>query len=197
MPAIRPSGRGGPAPDPKALRRSNPADSTSWTRLPARGLTQAPAWPAVAIDDDAPPSERHFVLWDELWTTYPQAHVWKRQRMHLQVATYVFLALQAAAGIASAAYLAQMNRLADTLLINPHAMRAARCIIDEAIDDVIEERTNLLGVAPVIQMPTGPTGGAQSTGPSARDRLIAKPQPQPEQSGEPDDGVDDAEGYLS
>lgn len=202
MPLVRGAGRGGPAPDPKALRRSNPADTTSWTRLPGRGLAEAPAWPAVAIDDDAPPTERHFMLWDEMWTTFPQAHIWKRQRMHLQVATYVFLALQASAGLATAAYLAQMNRLADTLLINPHAMRAARCIVDEAIEEVVEERTNMLGVAPVIQMPTG----AQAAGPdgqrrpSARERLAERgpdPQAVAPRDDDEDDGVDDAEGYLS
>jgi len=206
MPMVRPSGRGGPAPDPKALRRAQPTDSTSWTRLPGRGLAEAPAWPAVAIDEDAPPSERHFVLWDEMWTTFPQAHIWKRQRMHLQVATYVFLALQASAGLATAAYLAQMNRLADTLLINPHAMRAARCVVDEQIEDVVEERTSLLGVASpigsVIQMPTGAQAGptAGSGTPSARDRLAAGQPPAGHDEAparEEDDGVDDAEGYLS
>ena len=206
MPLVRGAGRGGPAPDPKALRRSNPADTTSWTRLPGRGLTEAPAWPAVAIDDDAPPTERHFMLWDEMWTTYPQAHIWKRQRMHLQVATYVFLALQASAGLATAAYLAQMNRLADTLLINPHAMRAARCIVDEQIEEVVEERTNMLGVASpigsVIQMPTGAQGGQAGPDgqrrPSARERLAERGlDPQAMEPPDEDDGTDDAEGYLS
>lgn len=205
MPLVRGAGRGGPAPDPKALRRSNPADTTSWTRLPGRGLAEAPAWPAVAIDDDAPPTERHFMLWDEMWTTFPQAHIWKRQRMHLQVATYVFLALQASAGLATAAYLAQMNRLADTLLINPHAMRAARCIVDEAIEEVVEERTNMLGVASpigsVIQMPTGAQGGAQATGrPSARERLADRgpdPRAVAPRDDDEDDDTGDAEGYLS
>lgn len=199
MSPVRP-GRSGPVPDPKALRRNAPADSSSWTRLPARGLAEPPAWPAVAIDPDNPPTERHFILWDEMWVQFPQAHVWKRQRMHLQMATYVFLALQASAGLATAAYLAQMNRLADTLLINPHAMRAARYVIDEALDQVVEERTNVLGIAPVIQMPTGATGGVQQTSaPSARDRLAA-PQavaPHVDDDEDHDEGTGDAEGYLS
>lgn len=195
MPLVRSSGKGGPAPDPKAIRRSSPADSNSWTRLPARGLAEPPAWPAVAIDPDAPPTERHFQLWDEMWVNFPQAHVWKRQRMQLQVATYIFLGLLGAAGLATAAQLSQMNRLADTLLINPHALRAARCVIDEAIDEVIDERTTMLGIAPVINLPTGAAGGVQQTsGPSARDRLAA---PQAVAHDEPeDDGPDEAEKYV-
>jgi hypothetical protein len=130
-----------------------------------------------------------------MWTTFPQAHIWKRQRMSMQVTTYIYLALLAASGQATAASIAQWNRLADVLLINPHAMRAARCVIDEAIDEVVEERTTVLGLAPVINMPTGASGGP--AGPSARDRLAA-PQAVAHDDTEPEDGDDegDAEAYL-
>jgi hypothetical protein len=121
--------------------------------LPGKGLPEAPGWPTEALDPDNPPSDRVFAYWDRIWCEYPQSHIWKRQRMEMQVATYCRLAVLCASANARSTTITMFKQLGQELLITPHAMRAARIIIDEKIEEPTEERS-LYGVAPVIQLPS-------------------------------------------
>jgi hypothetical protein len=173
----------GKAPDPGSLRRRDKNDIASWIRLPGRGLAEVPEWPVEAIDRESPVTMAEQAYWNRIWAEYPQAHIWKRSRMEMQVATYVRLALFCASGYPKPAFLAALARLDMELLISVHAMRAARVIIDEKIDDVVEEQTHRLGVAPVIQI-----GGG-----SVRSRMGAAPPAAPEDDDEPDEDDEDDE----
>lgn len=153
----------GPAPDPNSLKRKRPVDVASWTRLPGRGLVEAPEWPEEMKVED-PPTIVELAFWDRIWREFPQAHIWKRSRMEAHVVAYVRFTIRCTTSAATPPMLASMQRLGDALLINPLPMRAARVIIDEAIEEPIEESTNKYGVAPVIQI----DGKGR---PSARDRF--------------------------
>lgn len=74
-------GRGGPPPDPNALRRER--DGGSWIDLPAEGRPgEPPVWPLVK------PSRRELALWRSEWRR-PQAIAWERNGQQLEVALYV------------------------------------------------------------------------------------------------------------
>lgn len=163
MPQNFRTGSVGPAPDPHANRRSRPGDAASWTRLPGRGLAEVPDWPVEALDPETPVSMAEQAYWNRIWAEYPQAHIWKRQRMEMQVAAYVRTAVFCASGYPKSTMLTVMRQQTQELLISPHALRAARCVIDEEIENVIDETTTPLGVAPVIQIAGG----------SVRDRMRA------------------------
>lgn len=191
MPGSQYRTNSGPAPDPNALKRSTKTDAASWIRLPGKGLAQAPPWPQEAIDGDAPPIEAAFTLWDRIWTTYPQAHIWRRQRLEMQVAVYVQTVMTCTRGNPTPPMLTSMRQQSDALLINPLAMRAARVVIDEALEEVVEEVTTLVGVAPVLPFAR----------PSVKDRLggaqqaVADPDPD-EDDEEGDDFEDEPERDL-
>jgi hypothetical protein len=176
----------GPPPDPDALIRKKPQDAASWTRLPGSGLAEAPEWPLEAMDPERLPSMQEQALWNRMWTTYPQAHLWKRGRLELQVATYCRVAVFCSSRLANAPALTSFRQLADVLLINPLALRAGRFIIDEEIQEVVEERTSIYGVAPVIQI--RPVS-------DVRDRLaggsLAVETPDPEEDDDEDLGPED------
>jgi hypothetical protein len=149
------SGASGPAPDPSALNRNRPNDAASWTRLPARGLKEAPEWPIEAIDEDIPLTVREIAYWNRIWTEYPQAHIWKRQRMEMHVAAYVRTALTCASTNAQASLLTTFRQMGQELLIAPLALRAARCVIDEKIEEPLDEHGGQFGIAPVISIDGG------------------------------------------
>jgi hypothetical protein len=184
------TGTVGPAPDGNALRRNRPGDAASWTRLPGRGLSEAPDWPAEATaDPETPVTMAEQAYWTRIWLEYPQAHIWKRNRMEMQVAAYVRTAVFCASGYPKSTMLTVMRQQSQELLITPHALRAARCIIDEEIENVIEETTNEHGVAPVIQIAGG----------SVRDRMrsaaaAAPPEDPDEDEEDEEDMGDDEEG---
>lgn len=73
--------RSGPAPDPHALRRER--DSGEWTTLPAEGRKgRTPKWPLIE------PSDRELELWRREWRR-PQAIMWQRLGLEVEVALYV------------------------------------------------------------------------------------------------------------
>jgi hypothetical protein len=73
--------RSGPPPDPNALRRER--DKGEWVMLPATGRPgDAPVWPLRGH------SEREALLWGDLWRK-PQALMWERNGLELEVALYV------------------------------------------------------------------------------------------------------------
>lgn len=70
----------GPPPDPNALRRNRKSDAAGWHTLPAEGRTGAtPEWPLADVQP------REWDLWRDLWTR-PQAVMWERLGLHLEVA---------------------------------------------------------------------------------------------------------------
>jgi hypothetical protein len=74
-------GRSGPAPDPNALRRGRAGDQ-EWTVLPREGRKgRAPKFP---LED---PTAQELTLWATLWKK-PQAVMWDRLGLQLQVAAY-------------------------------------------------------------------------------------------------------------
>lgn len=71
----------GPAPDPNALRRAR--DEGEWVSLPAAGRSgPTPVFPLPE------PSDRELEHWAEMWTL-PQAVMWERLRLGVEVAMYV------------------------------------------------------------------------------------------------------------
>ena len=74
-------GRGGPPPDPNALRRER--DGAGWVTLPASGRDgPLPEWPLSR------PTVRETALWTREWQR-PQAVMWERNGQELEVAMYV------------------------------------------------------------------------------------------------------------
>ena len=65
-------------------------------------------------------------LWNEMWTTFPQAHIWQRDKMHMLVAIYVRTVLFAASAGARATYLTACRQQGEQLLLTTLALRAAR-----------------------------------------------------------------------
>ncbi len=75
------SSNSGPAPDPNALRRER--DGDTWLRLPAAGRSEpAPAWPLTGS------TSRERTHWAREWAR-PQAIVWERLNLAVEVALYV------------------------------------------------------------------------------------------------------------
>lgn len=72
--------RSGPAPDPLALRRER--DGGDWVSLSEGRDGPVPAWPLTD------PSERESALWESEWVR-PQAVMWERNGLELEVALYV------------------------------------------------------------------------------------------------------------
>jgi hypothetical protein len=155
----------GPAPDPNALVRKKPSDAASWIRLPERGLSEVPDWPLEALDPDFPVTMQQESLWRRVWTEYPQAHIWKRNHMEMLVVGYVRIAIECASGVGKTATFTTLRQYSGDLMLTQHALRAARIIIDGTIEEPIEEHTNRLGIAPVVNIDDAPSS------PSVRDRL--------------------------
>ena len=121
--------RSGPAPDANALRRNRPSDQAGWTHLPNHGLLgDLPTWP-IEVE---PPDMQEEALWNRMWRDYPQAHVWLRQHIEVQVAIYCRTAVFAASKAAKAPILTAFRQQTDLLLLSPLALRSARHVIDES-----------------------------------------------------------------
>ena len=82
MPSGGARGRSGPAPDPNALRRDRAGDA-AWTVLPAEGYKgEVPDFPlpdALGVE---------VAMWSGLWRK-PQAFMWSKLGLELEVAAYV------------------------------------------------------------------------------------------------------------
>ncbi|WEB41523.1 hypothetical protein MOV08_21115 [Streptomyces yunnanensis] len=136
--------RSGPAPDPAALRRDR--DGDQWTVLPAAGRpSPAPEWPLTE------PTGRERQLWDVLWTR-PQAVMWERLGLELEVAMYARRFTEAEQPDSRVNLSTLVRQLADSLGLTVPGMRANRWRIEAAAD----------------QAPSAPRPTARS---SARSRL--------------------------
>lgn len=82
MPSGGARAHSGPPPDPNALRRNRKQDQAGWSTLPADGRTgPVPEWPLTEV------RPREWDLWRDLWTR-PQAVMWERLGLHLEVALF-------------------------------------------------------------------------------------------------------------
>lgn len=114
--------RSGPAPDPMALRRER--DGDQWTVLPPEGRgAPAPVWPLTQA------SEREAELWDGLWVR-PQAVMWERLSLELEVALYVRRLAEAEQPQSKVNLSTLVRQLADSLGLTVPGMRANRWRVD-------------------------------------------------------------------
>jgi len=174
MPSGGARARSGPAPDPFALRRDR-KDDADWVILPAEGFTgPIPAFPLPR----AIQFSRHFengkkieqedsaqtaATWDaelELWATLwakPQAFMWERLGLELEVAAYVRAFLESVEAEASAGLKTAALRMAAEIGLSLPGMHSLRWRFSE---DELAGRRN--AGAP-----------AERFGPSAKERLAA------------------------
>jgi len=108
-----------PCSDPNALRRVR--DEGEWTTLPAEGgLSRVPDWPLTGE------CEREARLWRDLWLGKPQAHMWQRLGLELEVALYVrrFSEAELPGAITNLSTL--VRQMGDSLGLTTPGMRANR-----------------------------------------------------------------------
>lgn len=119
-------GRGGPPPDPLALRRDRPSDGQLWVVLVADEHAAAvPAWPL------ADPTSRELEVWAAEWLR-PQSVIWERQRQALEVAMYVRTLVAAEHPDAKAAMRILVLRQMESLAISATGMQRHRWRIAES-----------------------------------------------------------------
>jgi hypothetical protein len=143
-------GNSGPAPDPNALRRGR-SDDRGWTNLPAAGFTGVvPEFPlpgALSVEAE---------LWESLWKK-PQAAMWSKLGLELEVAAYVRAFLESVEVQASAGLKTAVLRMSAEIGLSVPGMASLRWKFSE---DEVSARRN--AVAPV-----------KAARPSAKDRLAA------------------------
>lgn len=116
--------RGGPAPDPNALRRDRPSDAATWRHLPSAGRQgDAPAWPLSRL------TARERALWVEMWRR-PQAIVWEENGQQVEVAMFVRSLKDAERAKAAVAMRTLVRQQMDALGLTVPGLRANRWTID-------------------------------------------------------------------
>jgi hypothetical protein len=124
--------RGGPAPDPNALRRER--DSGDWVKLPAKGRDgDPPEWPLAGH------STREAELWAAEWAR-PQALMWERNGQQLEVALYVRRVAQAEEPDATVAVGTLVRQMQEALGISVPGMLRNRWLI--VADEVAPRRAS-------------------------------------------------------
>lgn len=124
-------GRSGPAPDPNALRRDRPSDAGTWTTLPAKHQIKPPVWPLTEA------TERETELWKREWK-HPQAAMWQKLQMAIEVAMYVRSLAAAESMDAPVAARTLVRQMMDSLGLTVPGMRTHRWKI--AKDEVAAKR---------------------------------------------------------
>lgn len=115
-------GRGGPPPDPMALRRDR-GDDRGWMHLPAAGRQgDPPPWPLSR----AP--RRELDLWAAEWRR-PQAVLWEANGQEIEVALYVRTLREAEAQGASSARRTLVRQMQEALAITHGGLLRFRLII--------------------------------------------------------------------
>ncbi|MEV7422860.1 hypothetical protein [Streptomyces sp. NPDC091212] len=118
--------RSGPPPDPTALHRER--DKGEWVILPAEGRAGAtPDWPLTGQ------SEREAALWTDLWGL-PQALMWERNRLQVEVALYVRRLSEVELPGAMVTLGTLVRQMADSLGLTTPGMRSNRWKIERAAD---------------------------------------------------------------
>lgn len=142
--------RSGPAPDPNALRRLRKDDAAGWVTLPARGRPgRAPKWPLPSVAEklaengevevEGLPTEWMLEQWRRLWKL-PQAHMWAKYSLHVQVAHYLVAFHDSLLPDAPAAARAEVRRFEEELGISLSGMARHRWRFAE--DEVGEKRSS-------------------------------------------------------
>lgn len=108
----------GPAPDPSSLREARRLREGTIETLPKERAGDAPEFPLTK------PSAREKALWSKLWRK-PQAVVWERQGLELEVAMHVRTLVESEAAKASPSLRSLLLRQAGSLLLTERALLAA------------------------------------------------------------------------
>lgn len=145
-------GRGGPAPNPDALRRDRPSDAATWTTLPAERVGPTPEWPLPR------PTTRELEIWHQEWRR-PQAVEWERLGLDSEVALFVRASAEAELPGAAAAVRNFVRIERDNLGLTVSGLARHRWRIGPA-------PTTRPGGAFVV-----PITGGRAARPSARDRF--------------------------
>lgn len=107
--------RSGPAKDPNSVNGAK----AEWVALPAAGRRgRTPAWPLPSELSEWGEAE-----WRRLWKL-PQAIEWARLKMHTQIAVYVKVLDEVAAGDTRPQKLANMQRMETSLGLSVAGMHA-------------------------------------------------------------------------
>lgn len=125
----------GPAADPNSARSERRKDTAGWTSLPAEGRgkrARAPKFPLVGM------TEVESDFWVVLWKK-PQAVMWERMGMQLQVAAYTRAFLESVSGDASAGLKTAVLRMEGELGISLPGMHQMRWKFAE--DEVAVKRS--------------------------------------------------------
>jgi hypothetical protein len=146
--------RSGPPPDPMALRRDRPSDG-DWIRLPAEGRKgNAPAWPLrsptalldhlLTYGKDGEPTnsavvdrigkataKRELEVWRREWRR-PQAVMWERLGLEVEVAFYVRALVWAEAPDAPVNLRTFVKQLQESLGISLPGLARNRWVIADA-----------------------------------------------------------------
>jgi hypothetical protein len=143
MPSGGARARGGPPPDPNALRRER--DNSTWTTLPIRREGPTPLWPLTR------PTKREAGIWDRMWSL-PQSVKWEEMQQQDEVAIYVRQFVRCEGKDASAADRTLLLRMMEGLGLSQPGLARNHWRIES-------------------DQPSAPRQQAAATGPSVRDRF--------------------------
>lgn len=117
--------RSGPAPQRGALRRERASDRAGWIHLPASGREgETPAWPLSR------PNAFEVSQWAIEWRR-PQAIMWERLGLEIQVAMYVRTLRKAMEPRSADAHTKSLNTMLNSLGLTAAALASFRWVIDE------------------------------------------------------------------
>lgn len=118
--------RSGPKPDRGALRRNRPSDRAGWVMLPSAGREgPPPAWPLSRA------SKFELEQWESHWRK-PQAVMWERLGLDVQVALYIRTLREASRPGTAAARTTALLRQIDSLGLSAAGLAAQRWVIEDA-----------------------------------------------------------------
>lgn len=107
----------GPSPDPSSLREARRLREGTIETLPQERHGDLPVFPLTG------PTEREAALWASMWRK-PQAVVWERQGLELEVAMHVRTLVECEAPGANASLRSLLLRQAGSLLLTERALLA-------------------------------------------------------------------------
>jgi hypothetical protein len=118
--------RSGPPPDRGAIRRNRPGDRAGWIHLPASGRDgDPPPWPF------ARPTAFERERWSIEWRR-PQAIMWEKLGLEVQVALYVRTMRKASQPRSAAVHTTELVKQMNNLGLTVPGLAANRWVIDDA-----------------------------------------------------------------